>query len=162
MQESIARGANAEIRFKGMCNDRMLYVSKSTSYEDRIKHFDYHVRLLNGDNKRVEVKSMKSRRRGDKPDPTVIFVELNNIVGCHGWVYGASDIVAFEQPDGFLMVDTVELRTFTEYMRGICARVEYSGVHHTLYGRWDRKDLVLVLCRADVMQFKNTFFLSCK
>ena len=160
--DTIRRGSGAEQRFANMCSKRRLGVYPATPFENRVMHFDYIVVLRDGldTRQRVEVKAIKSRRRGETPDPSVIFVELKNVSGGPGWVYGKSDIVAFEQPSGFLMVQTRALKHLAESMVSTCKHANRSGIHHTLYKRRERDDLMLVLSRDDVTKLDGTFVIS--
>lgn len=154
-RESITRGAQAEARFFHMCRAAGLRVKISTPYDNRVKHIDFYVNRTN-----VEVKAIKSRRRGWRPDPTVVFVELRNVSGGPGWLYGHADFVAFEQPQGFLIVNVEELKILVKRMRSKCSWSNISGVPYTLYGRRQRRDLVMVLAREDMTCLQGTFLLT--
>ena len=78
----------------------------ASKFENIRKHFDFIVKL-GSKYQKVEVKSMKSRKRGQPQDPTCIFIETQSVKGYPGWVHGEADTVAFEQPEGFLMIPRV-------------------------------------------------------
>lgn len=133
-------GTAAEQRFFDICRSRGYTIRSATSYENRVKHFDFKVQGY-----AVEVKSMKAPRRGMAPDPNMIYVELKNVCGGSGWVYGDADYIAFEQRKGFLMVDRSKLVGLVQSMQSKCRKSNVSGVYNTLYSRANRDDLVMVL-----------------
>jgi hypothetical protein len=147
-------GTAAEQRFANICREKGYAIRPATSYENRVRHFDFRVC---GD--KVEVKAMKSPRRGMAPDPDMIYVELRNVSGGDGWLYGDADLIAFGQRDGFLMVNRRELVRLVEWMRPRCRRSAVSGVYHTLYSRVNRDDLVMVLHIDDIAALKSNWTL---
>lgn len=148
-------GTNAERRFFDICRGRGYKIRLATSYENCVKHFDFEVQSY-----KVEVKAMKAPRRGMSPDPNMIYVELKNVSGGDGWLYGDADFLAFEQPHGFLMVRRHELVQLAERMRPKCRVSRVSGVYHTLYSRANRDDLVMVLHKKDLADFESKWLLA--
>jgi hypothetical protein len=151
---TMAMGTAAEQRFYEGCREKGHAVYAASAYENRVYHFDFHVNDI-----RVEVKAMKSARRGLAPDPNIIYVELRNVTGGSGWLYGRADAIAFEQPCGFVVVDRVELVRVVERILPRCRRASVSGVYHTLYSRANRDDLVLVLHLDDLDGMKSKWFM---
>jgi hypothetical protein len=147
-----AMGTNAERRFYDGCMNKGWNIRQSSSYENRVRHYDFEV---NGDY--IEVKAMKAPRRGMAPDPSIIYLELKNIEGGEGWLYGDADFIAFEQPSGFLVVCRTELVSLAERMMSRCRRVHVSGEYNTLYSRANRSDLVMVLHIDDIHRLRNKF-----
>ncbi len=153
-------GTLAEQRFVDICCGRGLRVVKASKRENRIDHLDFHVHLLNGRWVTVDVKAIKSRRRGQPPDPSVIYVELRGVTGEAGWIYGKADYIAFEQVNGFFMVPRQRLLERTEELLPSCERSVVSGVAMTIYGRRERKDEIMVLNAEHIQGISGSFFLS--
>lgn len=149
-----AMGTNAERRFFDICRGRGMKIRSATSYENRVKHYDFEVESY-----KIEVKAMKAPRRGMAPDPNMIYVELRNVNGGDGWLYGDADYLAFEQPDGFLMVRRTELVRLVQRMRSRCRVSRVSGVYHTLYSRANRDDLVMVMHLNDIAGLESKWLL---
>lgn len=147
-------GTAAEQRFFDICRSRDYTIRPATSYENRVNHFDFEVQGY-----AVEVKSMKAPRRGMAPDPNMIYVELKNVSGGSGWVYGNADFIAFEQYNGFLMVDRNKLVQLVQSMQSMCRKSNVSGVYHTLYSRANRDDLVIVLHVKDLAKLDTKWLL---
>lgn len=151
-----AMGTQAEGRFMDLCHGRGFSLRTATSYENRRLHFDFVARKPNGTFSRVEVKAMKASYRGGPPNPNIIYIETKNIVGGDGWVYGAADEIAFEQPWGFLIVPRVALVEMVAYYKARVDRADRSGIPYTLYGRKERQDEVLVLRTEDLYRLRVT------
>lgn len=161
--ETVLMGTQAERSFVELCRRANFRLRPATLYENTVMHYDYVVHWLDCPNPRlpfvrVEVKSIKSRRRGLPPDPRVLFIELKDIHGNPGWLYGKADLIAFQQVDGFLVVPRTLLVKFAES----CVRdfrIAYqSGIHHTLYSRPNRNDLMMVLDIEDIYHLAIAFF----
>lgn len=139
-------GKLAEKKFFIFCSKYpFMKLRNATKYEELIYHYDYVLQIiLNNEFKyfRIEVKSMKSRKRGEKQDPNIIFLEYKNIDGGLGWLYGSSDYIAFEQDKFFILFPRVDLVKFAEIKRKTIKIVKNSGIVNTLYSRKNRKDLV--------------------
>lgn len=146
-------GSHAESLFQRLCQSHGMPIRPATRFENIVRHFDFVVSPwtafpLPCRSARVEVKSIKCPRRGDKPDPTLIYVELRAVMGHKGWVFGDADLVAFEQPnDSFLIVHRNELAERANEMHAIAPMGFRSGVKGTLWSRPDRNDLVLCMDR---------------
>ena len=151
-----AMGRMAEVRFMRICGERYGYRYRvANRKENVVDHFDF---VIQGGSK-VDVKAMKSARRGGPVDPNIVYVELKNVSGGNGWLYGKADYIAFEQPTGFLFIDRRELASFVNMRRPYMRRAEYSGVYNTLYSRKGRNDEVAIFHMHDIMSIHNKFFL---
>lgn len=152
-------GEHAESRFVNVCKKKGVSVRPASQLENMFQHFDFIV--SSADRRkcaRVEVKSMKARRRGMEPDPRVLYVELKNVHGYAGWLFGKADYLAFEQEKGFLMVDRKELIGVVDTLRPHCTIAETSGITHTLYSRRNRKDLVMIMDMSDIKHLSRNMF----
>lgn len=143
-------GSEAEQKFWSLCQSKGFLIRSSTPHENRISHFDFVVGLAMDRFVRVEVKSTKARRRGDTPDPSVVFLEIQNIDGGPGWIYGKCDYVAFEHPKGFILFPNQEIVSYVERYSQTFPFVTQSGIDFTLYGRRQRKDIVMVVPFAEL------------
>ena len=83
-------------------------VKKSSHTEDIHKHVDYWLAHNKMGRWGVDVKG------NNLPDE--IWVELMNVQGNPGWLYGGAKIIAFDMPEegGFSIVDRVDLLHYTE------------------------------------------------
>lgn len=87
-------------------------VLAATEDDNRIRHVDDVLRWKRDDGGweqlTADVKMQKRARRGDKAaDGTHTWVELHGAQDFnHGWAFGAADVIAFERPEGWLLVPT--------------------------------------------------------
>ena len=146
-------GLHAETLFRELCESKGWSCRPASRFENTVRHFDFVVRPwsllpLQTDVARVEVKAIKCPRRGARPDPTLIYVELKSVMGHKGWVFGEADIVAFEQPNNsFLCVKREDLARKSAELFPSATHASHSGVKGTLWSRPERQDLVLCMDR---------------
>lgn len=109
-ERDLAVGEDAEREFVRICEQHKLICKESDRYEDMREHFDYKVWKRNGErawsdrpeNARnqkkcnyVEVKNKKNLEGTDR-----ILIELTNVNGDKGWVYGSANYIAYMKLDG--------------------------------------------------------------
>ena len=76
-------------------------VSASSKHENIDDHWDYLIEK-DGSEFKVEVKSEKRiQRNDDKSQHEFVWVELRNVRGKVGWLFGKSDLIAFESETSF-------------------------------------------------------------
>jgi len=119
----------------------------SNPQEDMEEHWD--VRDVNG--YKFDVKAMKKWKRAD-PEPTdrMHYVELRNVHGELGWLYGEADYIVFETRRHWIVV---KRRTLMPFIEGITENSEQSlkPTVYKLYQRNGRKDLMTVVPTVDLL-----------
>ena len=84
--------------------------------------------------------------------PDEIWCEFKNVQGNPGWMYGGSNIIAFDLPEegGFSIVSTKELREYCE----LNVPEEFVGhkskAYKKMYSRKDRHDVITKLNLGDL------------
>ena len=140
-----------EIEFSNLVN----FTREATKHENIYLHFD----LIMDDVIKVDVKQMKKRNRTDAiEDPTIHFVEFQNVRGDKGWIYGKADYIAFEQPDYFIMVDRKKLGKYYCNVMKNNTTVIFSDDNkkiHTWYTRKGREDIFLMVNTSDLFNIKD-------
>jgi|9_EtaG_2_1085328.scaffolds.fasta_scaffold00155_12 hypothetical protein len=135
------QGAKAEQVFKESV-DAFFDVDISPSdLVNQFKHIDYHCDLP----MTVDVKAIK--------DPETIWVELKNVQGKEGWLYGEATHIAFQRPLGFVVVRRLHLLELVERLVDMDAMVSSPAeCLYKLYSRskWGRKDLLTTIKPADL------------
>ena len=162
-KKSIAEGLQAEQRFKKLAEVRGFEVRESTK-EEQFDHIDFHL-TLNSPTKegvklkaRVDVKARKrlNRRNIDFEDEWV-WIELKNVMGKDGWLYGASDFIAFEAEDYFIVSIRKELLGFCENKIDTKTRVHISSqAKYVCYSRSGRQDLISLIKMEDIKKLPNS------
>jgi hypothetical protein len=135
-------GKSAEQRFAELLNNPRF----STPEEDMEQHWD-----VESEGKRYDVKAMKKWKRAD-PEPTdrMHYVELRNVHGELGWLYGEADYIVFETRAYWIVV---KRRTLMPFIEGIVENSEQSlkPTVYRLYQRTGRKDLMTVVPTVDLL-----------
>lgn len=132
---SFKKGNLTEERFT-----RAVYGCEPSSKEDNInRHIDYRFRGSS-----VDVKGNN--------EPREIWVEIKNVRGDKGWLYGDADWIAFDMPEvqGFMCVSREELKEFIE--GNVTKRyVSKKDSYLKLYQRKDRKDVITKIVITDLI-----------
>lgn len=135
-------GQCAEHQFAQLLNNPTF----STPEQDMKEHWD-----VESDGKRYDVKAMKKWKRND-PEPTdrMHYVELRNVHGELGWLYGEADYIVFETRRYWIVVKRATLMPFIE---GLTENSEQSlkPTVYKLYQRNGRKDLMTVVPTVDLL-----------
>lgn len=137
------KGFKAEELFKANVDSFFDSDIIKAKFQDELKHIDFHCDL----SFKVDI---KSRRPND-----MIWIELKNVQGKTGWLYGDCTHFAFERAKGFIMVkrdDLIELvdklvdkETLVDSPKD-CLYKTYSRT------KWGRKDLLTLLKSADLLK----------
>lgn len=124
-------------------------VEYSTKEEDIYEHWDVKMSI------KVDVKAMKKINRSDEsPNENVHYVELKNVHGKNGWLYGDADYFAFETEDYFIMVSKLKLQ---EFIANKCKNKELckSPELYKLYSRDGRMDLITLVKTIDLFYLSD-------
>ena len=104
-------GKQAEKAFVQLFESKGHKVEKSTKEQDMFEHWDF---LINDEHK-MEIKSRKRANRNDSElKDDWIYLEFLNVIGKPGWLYGKADFIAFQRPEGFLVVKRTDLVELAE------------------------------------------------
>lgn len=139
-------GTNAEVLFENVLKKKSLNYRGASKKEELRDHWDYQIKsnksnILPG---KYEVKSMKAKSRGQKPDSKIMYIELKSVKGNIGWIYGKSNYIAFQIPDGFLILSREKILNFIRIVINKLPLANESGILWTKYSRTNRDDLVAI------------------
>ena len=101
---------------------------------------------------KIEVKSTKSPKRGKRPDISILFIELKCVGGYPGWIYGKSDVIAFQIRNNFVIFNRLNLLKYVEENIPKMKICKKGGIKGTLYRRRNRNDLVAIFDMETVMK----------
>jgi hypothetical protein len=136
-------GQNAEQRFARHISGPVF----ATKEQDIHEHWD--VKSVAGT--KYDVKAMKKWKRAD-PEPTdrMHYIELRNVNGDLGWLYGEADYIVFETRAHWIVV---KRRTLMPFIEGLTENSEQSlkPAVYRLYQRNGRKDLMTVVPTVDLL-----------
>lgn len=140
-------GKKVEVKFAEMF-DNFEYSSKE---EDINEHWDVKISF------KCDVKGVKKIRRSDAfPNEFYHFIEIKNVNGGMGWLYGKADFFAFETFKYFIIVAKESLQAF------VSENVEKKYVDsadkslYCLYNRSGRKDVITMVTSLDLMRIAES------
>jgi hypothetical protein len=136
----LKKGKEIEDNFTKVFNNAI-----SASKDDDInKHVDVIV------NVGIDVKGLKKINRKDQEtNEHIHWVELKNVNGKPGWLYGEADFFAFEIKDYWIIVGRQELQRFiAEKCRDKIRAV--TPEPYKLYQRKERKDIITLVSSYDL------------
>jgi hypothetical protein len=94
-------------------------------------------------------------KKWDRSDPftdaDLIWIELINVHGNVGWLYGGADFIAFEQPWEWLIVDRTQLAHLVSHI-AVDTTIYPTKQKHKRYRRKGRKDVIVPICLEDIEQ----------
>jgi hypothetical protein len=118
--------------------------ASTTEEEDINNHVDIKVHVG------IDVKGLKKVNRSDQEtNEHIHWVELKNVNGKAGWLYGDADFFSFEIKDYWLVVDKVDLQRFIAEKCREKIRVSKPELYK-LYQRKDRKDIITLVSSYDL------------
>lgn len=136
----LKKGKEIEEKFSKMFND----ASPTSEDEDIKKHVD--LKFTVG----VDVKGLKKVNRADHEiNENIHWVELKNVNGKKGWLYGEAEFFAFEIKDYWIVVEKAELQKLVAEKCKDKIRVSKPELYK-LYQRKDRKDIITLVTSYDL------------
>jgi hypothetical protein len=154
-KDSLELGEHAENLFIVLAVRLGWKVSASSRDENINAHWDY---LIEKDEAtfKVEVKSKKRiQRNEDKSQNDFIWVEIRNVRGETGWLFGQADLIAFEKEKTFLIVKKPDLLKTVNKKVDLVAKVKNpKDAIYKIYKREGRKDKLTLLPMNDIEEIK--------
>ncbi len=126
-------------------------VTTSTKEQDIHEHWDLMGDFENLTQIKIDVKSVKKDNRYDiLPNENHHWVELKNVNGKLGWLFGQADYIAFETFDYYILVERTKL---IDFLRVKCEGKEIGNKKNLYekYRREGRKDVVVKVKTIDLM-----------
>lgn len=119
---------------------------KSSNGMDVHKHIDFWCENEKFGIQSFDVKGMKKIQRKDKkPTDKYHWVEIQNVNGKSGWLYGHADFIVFETEEAWLFVKTGRLQRLVEKVK--IEEYVYPPEPYKLYTRkkFGRDDICILL-----------------
>jgi hypothetical protein len=145
--EYVEQGKSVEAKFASVLSGAVF----ATKEQDMHEHWD----VMDNMGVKYDVKGMKKyRRSNDKPTDRLHWIELRNVNGKNGWLYGNADIIAFETRKWWILVEREDLVQFVE---GIVWGEETTEKPepYKLYQREGRQDLLTILPTVDLLSIAS-------
>lgn len=145
--EYVEQGKSVEAKFASVLSGAVF----ATKEEDMHEHWD----VMDNMGVKYDVKGMKKYRRSDdKPTDRLHWIELRNVNGKNGWLYGNAGVIVFETRKWWLLVEREDLVQFIE---GIIWGEETTEKPepYKLYQREGRQDLLTILPTVDLLSIAS-------
>jgi hypothetical protein len=154
-KDSLELGEKAEGLFAKMACQTGWQVSPSFKDENIHEHWDFHI-SKDTENFRVEAKSAKRIHRNDnEAELNYTWVELRNVRGEIGWLFGKADLIAFEKECSFNFVKRLDLLAVVNQKVNLVAKVhDPKDALYKIYTREGRKDKLTLLLTSDIEEIQ--------
>lgn len=125
---------------------------KASKYDDTRRHIDFWWYDNNGKAYGIDVKGIKKNNRHDaNKDASIHWVELKNVRGDNGWVYGEAVYIAFMTSESVLFVPRKTLADFVENMIAGKPLVNVNPKEcYIPYQRAGRQDIIVKMPTEDL------------
>ena len=121
--------------------------TKATQKQDMSEHWDLKLQK----EVRIDVKAIKRDRRSGDPNENIHWVEIKNVLGRDGWLYGNATHFAFETCRYWIIVEKVSLQVLISDLCKSKERTDNAGdALYKLYSRRGRKDLITKIKTLDL------------
>lgn len=154
-------GAAAENKFLLLCKESGVPVKTSSEFEDK-KGVDFWVQFALEDWQGLDVKAIKRKSRGGAFCSETIWIEILNVRGAAGWLDKDAKYLAFEDEEGFVIVERARLKTKVMSLlksKGAKQVDSPKDALYNLYTRKGRKDLLTIITKDDLMGVDGRFLL---
>jgi hypothetical protein len=120
-------------------------IIESTTEQDMNERWDFQVNL------KFDVKGLKKIRRSDtKTDENFHYIELKNVNGKNGWLYGEATHFSFETNDYWVIIEKNKLQNFIKQKCKDKIKCAVPTLYQ-LYTRKNRKDVIVLVKTIDLM-----------
>lgn len=150
-------GRNAELQFIQIAKQKNVFLKDLTGdlQEQIHSHSDVQL-LINGRVIRVDVKAIKNIKRGQSSNELPIWLEFKNVNGHHGWLFGKSELIAFEMNNHFAIFPRKQLILWCEENIDLSNKTLFaSEAYKKSYTRNGRKDIISFIYFEDIAELKH-------
>jgi hypothetical protein len=141
----LKRGKEVELAFSKILTN----TNFSSKDEDINEHWDLSTEI------KFDVKGLKKKQRfNSEPNESIHWVELKNVNGKLGWLYGDADYFVFELVNYWVIVDKLDLQEYikTHTIKEFCD----EPTKNKLYSRKDRKDVLTLISTFDLIYISTS------
>lgn len=124
-------------------------VTKASREDDMYNHIDI-IWKYKGKEYSFDIKSAKKASRSDNiPNYEINWIELQNVRGNLGWLYGKADFIAFETSTDWLIVRRRDIINLID-LKVIDRTISKSKDFYTCYQRDGRQDIIVKVPTVDI------------
>jgi len=123
--------------FQSLATQKGIHLVKSSVEDDMHKHVDFW-----DDQDGYDVKGMRRiRRDGDRQD-LWFYVELTNVQGNRGWLFGEADFIVFERERAFYIASRPKLIKVVRKVTQLTPELDSPKLHRVYRRNKDRMTLI--------------------
>lgn len=150
-KDSLELGQSAESRFASIAGQRGWKVVEASEDRNIEDHYDYEI-SKNDLRYRVDVKSKKRVSRiSESVQDELIWIEFRTVRDTKGWLFGSADLIAFENQDGFKIVERKALVRIINRHVKIHVKVDKpEDALYKVYTRKGRPDEITLIKASDL------------
>lgn len=120
-----------------------------TTEQDINEHWDVSI-----DGVKFDIKALKKVNRSDDDvNPEIHWVEIRNVHGNPGWLYGMADYIAFETDKSWLIIKRETLVELIDDKLKMVITTEPEL--YKMYSRYGRYDVLTILPTEDLRKIKT-------
>ena len=156
--KSAEEGHAAEKTFCEIAESKGFITKEATKKENMLDHIDF---FLEGKDKTVTV-DVKARKRTSRKDKKFnddwIWIEIKNVQGKNGWLYGKADFIVFEREKEFILCPRKTLINIVNaFVRFDLSMVDRAyQAKYRIYQRYKRRDQITQINIKEILKAKNT------
>lgn len=144
------RGQKAEAEFVSLAIAKGYTVQESSIEVDRNHHIDFYITSENGVTRSIDIKSIRGVGSNRCKDNHT-WIELQNVVGRKGWIYGSQDLIVFERTMDWLIVDR---RSLADWVDSVVDRTvvvdRWGDPTYTVYAKDTDRSLTTLIRFSDM------------
>lgn len=119
--------------------------------DDMYNHLDI-IWTFNGKDYSFDVKGLKKHNQKDiNTDDSIHWIEIQNVRGNKGWIFGKADYIAFETNNDWLIIERKSIIDWID-RKVVDKTIVYSKDLYTYYQRYGRQDIVVKVLTEDLRQ----------
>lgn len=124
-------------------------IKHSSTQDDIYNHIDL-IWTINNKDVYFDVKGLKKTNRSDtNVDDSIHWIEIQNVYGKLGWLYGKSDYIVFETLNNWLIVKRIDLITLIDN-KVLNKSISNTKELYTFYQRYRRNDIIVKVLTSDL------------
>ena len=130
---------------------------KADRKQDMFDHIDFFWETPKGEMIGIDAKGIKKNRQKDKEfDDTIHWIEIYNVRGNLGWLYGKAKYIAFRTLSDIIYVKLEDLQRFvSEKMKGKQIVTSNPKECYIPYQRYGRKDIIIKAKTDDLREIAD-------
>jgi len=149
-------GLSVERKFELWCRKRGNRVFDPPAQMNIEDHIDFIIYNKKDERHTADIKAQKRINRGGDKQSSWTWVELSNVNGKPGWLFGKADYIIFELDDGWLFVKLNKLRKLVKELvdTSIIVRRPHEA-KYKIYQRLGRKDKISLIEINEIKKIGN-------